>query len=627
MAPLSTTLLDPSRLAALRATALLDSPPEEAFDRVVRLASRVLRAPTALVSLVDDHRQFFKAAVGLAEPWAARRETPLSHSFCKHVVAEGAPLLVSDARRDPRVAENLAVSELGVAAYAGVPLVTAGAHTLGALCVVEARPREWSADEVELLRELASLVMTEVELRLATRAMSEQAALFRAAFDAAAVGVVIRGVEGEVLLANDAVRAMLGYGSREVSARPPEDYAHPDERAVDEALYADLLAGRRRSIDDERRVRSKDGAWVWVRRTASVVRDADDAPRFSVTMVSDLTAVKRSQDAVRLLYEVSKAANQAATSREALRACLDQVCAFTGWPVGHAYVTEGGELVSSGQWRLGEGERFAPFRDAYDGERFAPGTGLPGVAFATGQPAWIEDVQVDPAFTRARVARAVGLRSGFAFPVLVGREVVAVLEFFTPRPAAPDPAVAEVMSSVGTQLGRVVERERHDAEVRSLSVRDELTGLYNRRGFMALGEQRLTVAARQREGALLFFVDLNGMKPINDRLGHEEGDRALRDAAAILRRTFRESDIVARLGGDEFVVLTTGDTAPDATPMLTRLRAHVDAHNETAGRAYRVELSVGVSRYDPATPDGLPAMLAEADAAMYAQKRESGRGR
>ena len=113
---------DPERLAALRSTGLLDSAPDPGFDRHVRLAAEVLNAPVALVSLVDEDRQFFKSCLGVAEPWASERETPLSHSFCQHAVAQREPLVVDDAREHPILKDNPAIADMGAIAYAGVPL-------------------------------------------------------------------------------------------------------------------------------------------------------------------------------------------------------------------------------------------------------------------------------------------------------------------------------------------------------------------------------------------------------------------------------------------------------------------------------------------------------------------------
>ncbi len=154
-----------ARLAALRRTSLLDTPPEEAFDRLTRLATTVLRVPAALVTLVEGDRQFFKSAIGLPEPWASLRQTPLTHSFCKHAVISGEPFIVSDARLNPLVKDKRAVSELGVIAYAGIPLTTVEGLTLGTFCVVDDSPREWTDEEIEILRTLAASVMTEIGTR------------------------------------------------------------------------------------------------------------------------------------------------------------------------------------------------------------------------------------------------------------------------------------------------------------------------------------------------------------------------------------------------------------------------------------------------------------------------------
>ncbi len=153
------------RLSALKRLGLLDTAPEAAFDRLTRVACRVLRAPVGLVSLVDQNRQFFKSCIGLPEPFHSKRETPVSHSFCQHVVATGKPLVVEDARSNPLVKLNPAVEEMGIVAYAGIPLVTSDGHTIGSFCVIDSRPRSWSFDDVEMLQELAGCVMHEIEGR------------------------------------------------------------------------------------------------------------------------------------------------------------------------------------------------------------------------------------------------------------------------------------------------------------------------------------------------------------------------------------------------------------------------------------------------------------------------------
>jgi GAF domain-containing protein len=155
---------DAARVRALRATGLLDSPVDEAFDRLARIAAEALNAPVALVSLVDENRQFFKSCLGLPEPWASERETPLSHSFCQHTLASGEPLVIDDAREHPALKDNPAIDDLNVVAYAGIPLMDRDGFVLGTLCAIDDKPRHWTASQVDLLKDIAASVAREIEL-------------------------------------------------------------------------------------------------------------------------------------------------------------------------------------------------------------------------------------------------------------------------------------------------------------------------------------------------------------------------------------------------------------------------------------------------------------------------------
>ena len=167
MVELASFLHRPERIETLRLSALLDSPAEEAFDRLSRLAARLLGAPIALVSLVDSDRQFFKSCIGLEiEPWKSARQTPLSHSFCKHNHVAGQPLVIEDARTHPLVRDNRATTELDVVAYLGFPLATANGQVLGSFCVIDTKPRAWAEQDIEMLRDLAAAVMAEIQLRI-----------------------------------------------------------------------------------------------------------------------------------------------------------------------------------------------------------------------------------------------------------------------------------------------------------------------------------------------------------------------------------------------------------------------------------------------------------------------------
>ena len=159
------SVADGARLAALADLSILDTAPEATFDRFTRLAAELLDVPVSLVCLVDRDRQFFKSHYGLPQPWARARQTPLSHSICQHVVASKLPLIVEDARHHELVADNLAVRDLSVQAYAGIPLVLEDGSAVGSFCAIDTQPRRWSPRELHILEDLAAAVKTLLDLR------------------------------------------------------------------------------------------------------------------------------------------------------------------------------------------------------------------------------------------------------------------------------------------------------------------------------------------------------------------------------------------------------------------------------------------------------------------------------
>ena len=157
-------------------------------------------------------------------------------------------------------------------------------------------------------------------------------------------------------------------------------------------------------------------------------------------------------------------------------------------------------------------------------------------------------------------------------------------------------------------------------ELSNLALKDELTGLYNRRGFLALAERQLKLARRSRRSCLLFFIDLDGLKGINDLFGHGEGDAALKCAAEAFETTFRDSDVLARFGGDEFAVLAIEASDHNEATIRERLTEYlVSARRQ--GSDYKFSVSLGAARFDPWNPTSIRELIAEADQAMYEQKR------
>lgn len=167
----------------------------------------------------------------------------------------------------------------------------------------------------------------------------------------------------------------------------------------------------------------------------------------------------------------------------------------------------------------------------------------------------------------------------------------------------------------------ITERKLQEERLKEMAILDELTGLYNRRGFMALANQHLKQAKRAKRRALLVFADLNGLKIINDTHGHADGDRALVAAAEVFNRTFRDSDVVARVGGDEFAILAIEADSEGVDVIRARLQSALDFANRGTARPFDISVSIGIVSYDPENDSSVEEMMAFADREMYANKR------
>ncbi|HLE48082.1 MAG TPA: ATP-binding protein [Candidatus Thermoplasmatota archaeon] len=278
--------------------------------------------------------------------------------------------------------------------------------------------------------------------------------------------IVAWSAGGVIHFGRDAAAA-TGRPVTEVLFAPEE---HP------ERIQAALEAAGRGHFEEEFESMDVSGRRFPTRMSVGLLKDQLGEPKGYVFIVKDVTDEKRAAEAIRrktafvtLLQNVAVAANEARSIDEAMQRAVDEVCAATGWPVGHVYIRSGewsSGLSPSKIWHVDDADRFDTFRRITDATSFSPGVGLPGRVLSSGTPHWISDVTKDTNFPRSRIASDIGVRAAFAFPVLVDKEIVAVLEFFADRILDPDAQVLEVMGHVGTQLGRVVERARADEEHR-----------------------------------------------------------------------------------------------------------------------------------------------------------------
>ncbi|MEN8258328.1 MAG: sensor domain-containing diguanylate cyclase [Thermodesulfobacteriota bacterium] len=181
----------------------------------------------------------------------------------------------------------------------------------------------------------------------------------------------------------------------------------------------------------------------------------------------------------------------------------------------------------------------------------------------------------------------------------------------------------KILLAAANLIAGIIERKQLEEKLCNISITDELTGLFNRRGFRTLAQQELDLAERQHETMAVFYIDLDGLKQINDRHGHNAGDQAIQDTAEILKETFRAADIIARIGGDEFAVF--GSFAPETgshSVLRWRLAEGIRNFNSKKEKPYAISCSVGVSYIIPEGPETLDLTLSQADSAMYAEKRK-----
>ncbi|MGH8855528.1 MAG: PAS domain S-box protein, partial [Telluria sp.] len=296
------------RMQLLEDLRLLDTPPEPVFDRVTRLASRLLDVPMALFSLVDADRQWFKSRIGLAV-----EQTPREYAFCAHAIGMNTPLVVNDALQDGRFRDNPLVNgPPNIRFYAGVPIRTTAGLAIGTLCALDTRPRNLDPGDLEVLEDLAAILTKEVQyrerltlareqLQHSSDALGATVARFRTIFEIASVGIALVAPDGGWISVNQAVCGILGYSEEELLDKTFQQVTHPEDLSRDVELLASLQRGEIAQYQLEKRYIRKDGAPVWINLNVSVKRDAAGEVDYYVAVIKDIDAQKRAQQEIAAL--------------------------------------------------------------------------------------------------------------------------------------------------------------------------------------------------------------------------------------------------------------------------------------------------------------------------------------
>ena len=601
-----TSRAEHDRLETLRRFAVLDTPAEAIFDRITQLVARLFDVPIALVSLLDEERQWFKSRVGLAVAHTAR-----DVAFCDHAIRGDGVLVVRDAREDARFSANpLVTGDSAVRFYAGAPLVAADGSKLGTVCVLDRKPRTLDATQQRLLVEMSELVMMHFEMRLA--AMHAEAAKneLAAVIDASPVAIVTCALDGAITGWNAAATRTFGWTASETLGLQPHN-ALP-EMAAEAAALRDAVVGRGEALTNHvtRRLRA-DGTPIDVSISGRPILDTEGKPTGGAFVVEDVTERKRARALERYRYEIL----ESAASDAPLPEILDRLVAA----VEYGPVERIGSILLAAQGRLRHAACGTGLEPAYVAA--IDGVTLDGALFGS-QPATVPDVLTDAAWAAYRdVAAASGLRSCWSVPIRgIDGRLLGTIAVYGRVPGSPEASDLRALGEAAQVAAVAIEAKEARAALHDLALNDALTGLPNRAAFNALLEAALV---RAKAGGTCFAVgllDLNGFKEINDRIGHAAGDELLRDFACRARGSIRAGDVVARMGGDEFLFLFEGvcDAASAGTAAGRLLEGTRNAFS-IFGTRVTVGASLGLSRYpDDAREAAL--LVRHADAAMYAAK-------
>ena len=455
------------RLAALKAHGILDTVPEPGFDRHVSLANQVFGVPIALVSLVDDQRQWFKARCGLEVA-----QTPRADSFCAHAILGDEVFVVADAATDPRFADNpLVIGELHLRFYAGAPLIMPDGHRFGSLCVIDRQPRQFSNAERQMLSSLAAVVVDELILR---RTQQENQR-WTAAIESMSTGVILvdpHQPEEPIVYTNQAFLSLTGYAREEVLGRNCRflqgEGSDGEELA---ALRAAVAAGR--SYQGRLLNRRKDGSPFWNSVTISPVFDERGELMSYVGLQADVTDQKQNEDEIRA--RAAQAATVADlgqralagvelsvlfdTAVEAVARTLDlELCRLT------EKLPESGDLLI----RAGVG-----WQPGVVGEYRVPNGAfsLSACALQSGQPFFIDDLRAEPDFQADDVAFAHGAVSGLSV-IVAGRDApFGTLGVMAKRPRHFTAEDISFLQAVANVLAAAVDRQRGEQTLRESEAR------------------------------------------------------------------------------------------------------------------------------------------------------------
>jgi diguanylate cyclase (GGDEF)-like protein/PAS domain S-box-containing protein len=569
------------RLAALREYEVLDSESEQAFDDLALLAAHICGTPMALVSLVDEQRQWFKARVGLE-----LEETSRDIAFCAHTINGREVMVVEDTHTDDRFDDNpLVAGDPGVRFYAGAPLVTPAGHAVGSLCALDRRPRTLTPEQARALSTLARAVVTQLELRrntqLLARILQRESETRKESFrmlEALPLGIVVVDSDGQPRYANGVARKTVGCDPPDLIAALSEGVFVAGTREPYPASRSPLalaLQGETSSVDDMVVVTegSDRDLQVW----GAPIRDESGTVRSGIVSFVDISERRQFE-------------RQLAESEQRYRLLFERNLA--------------GVFVNTFSGRIIDVNEALPSMFGYSRQEVLSLRASDFYVDEQERLEYLKLMESSGAITNFEMRRK--RRDGSPFWVLINASLI--------ESESGERLIQGSLLDISARK-EVEDRNSYRAH------HDPLTGLPNRFLLDDRLEQAIAMAERLDHLVAVCYLDLDRFKQVNDELGHVAGDWLLKEVARRLRGILGATDTIARVGGDEFVIVLP--TLHDRSAGEAMAKRIVEALREpfffNTESELRIGGSVGVAFY-PADGDTPAVLLASADEAMYRAK-------
>ena len=480
---------------------------------------------------------------------------------------------------------------------------------------------------IRIVEDISDRKQAEVALR-------DSEARYRSVIAAIAEGVVLRDRDARIVACNASAKRILGrtldqmrgsiyYDSSWQAIREDGTSFSTEERPIHVALRTGQLQS-----NVVQGLRKPDGTVLWLSMNVQPLFDESGTTLSGiVSTLTDITERKQAEQRLTMEHTVTRILAEAGTLAEAAPRIIQTICETMGWHCGARWQMdkEAGVLRCIECWGVDTPEirEFIAENSKRAVDPKAPsGRGLVRRIYNSGEPLWIADVSQERGLLRAPMVLKAGLHGAFGFPLLLGGEVLGLMEFFHRDVREPDALLLKIAESIGNQIGQFMARKQAEERIRHLASYDELTGLPNRSMFHERLHHALAQAQRHSRPLAALFIDLDRFKNINDTLGHEAGDRVLKEVAERLRGCLRDSDTVGRLGGDEFVVLL--EELPQLSDVAAVAQKILDAVARPfilAARDYHIGASIGISAF-PEDGKDLQTLMKNADAAMYRAKEQ-----